>query len=109
MTGYNDNVIYMRTLKFDIITDSRFSPNPKEEQEQKEAKILKDLSGYGLNVKLSDSRILKFGMNDPTDKEPSISYRVAVYVQKNTMTITWNNIMQIINQTYVPYYSFVGT
>lgn len=100
----------MRTLKFDIITDSRFSPNPKEEQEQKVAKILKDLSVYyGLNVKLSDARVLKFGMNDPTDKDPSISYRVTVYVQKTTRQITWNNIMQIINQTYAPPYSFVGT
>lgn len=99
----------MRTLKFDVITDSRFSADPKQEQENKIGKIIRDLTIPGLSVKLLDRRVLSFGMNDPTNKEPSISYRVTIYVQKNTRYITWDNIKQIINQTHVPYYSFVST
>lgn len=94
----------MRTLKFDLITDSRFSTDAKAEMEYRLEKMVRELSAIpGVRVITKDPRTLNFGA-----PEPSVSHRITFYVQKTSRSVTWNDIRRVMHRTYSPPTSFVN-
>ncbi len=98
----------MRTLKFEVIADSRFHSNPKEAMELMAETILKDLNSIP-NVKAIPIEVqhLKFPAVKGSIEPSSTSERTTIIVQKNTRLVTWNNIYGVIGRTKPAYYSFV--
>ena len=91
----------MRRLKFQQITDSRFEHEDRllDILQGRMEAIETSLSAYPeVNVMRGEPYRLSW----PDDG--TIQYRVTYYIEKNTKSVTWNQIMGIVNSVKaVPY------
>jgi len=89
-----------KTLTFQFCKDTRFTDNPEKWINDKTETLLnkfKDL--VGVTIKTENTRRIDF--ND------CVSYRKRFYVNKNTRSLTWNNIFEIVNSVSPQPYDFI--
>lgn len=89
----------MRQLTFQFIADNRFYKNPKKTVEDWTRNLIKNVA-YP-NISISIRPIRKVVFDDGT-----ISYRQRYYISKNTRSITWKNIYEMVNKIKPVFFQF---
>ena len=88
----------MRTLTFEMISDSRFDGQNFREVGKERNDRVRELLGNIDGVELEYDRALRYEF--PTCEQ----VRQRFYVKKTTRKLTWNDIMRIVNSVEaVPY------
>lgn len=92
----------MRTLTFNLISDSRFKNYPRRDLQEKIESINKKFVNMeGVYIKVYEPRYLKFS------KENNYQYRAYCEVVKEKHSkYNWNEIMKNINEIYAPVYKY---
>ena len=89
----------MKTMTFDVISDSRFVYDVISDNKRKVDGISAALNGLsGVYFNHDDPRVLHFG-----DPEPCVSVRTKFYIQ-NERSVKREIIRSTINEIYAPYY-----
>jgi len=91
-----------RTMYFDVIQDTRFSPDTARENVIEWVnKIHNQLSKLPVVIQIDSIRELKFSGN-----EPCMSYRQRIYVKK-AGKVTWDTIYKAVNSIKPCVYNFL--
>jgi len=89
----------MRQLTFQFIADNRFYKNPKKTVEDWTRELIKSVAYPNISISIPSMRRVIFD-------DGTISYRQRCYISKNTHSITWNNIYEMVNKIEPVYFKF---
>jgi len=91
----------VRQLTFQFIADNRFYKNPKKIVEDWTRELIRNIDYPDISISLPSIRKVIF--NDGT-----ISYRQRCYISKNTRSITWQNIYEMVNKINPAYFKLIN-